>query len=51
VIEHLSPGWPESPLCAREGRVSVIGSHYRRVRGREDRANRQPALLPGRGMT
>jgi hypothetical protein len=38
-----------APLCA--GRASsVSGSHDRRARGREDRANTQP-LLWGRGMT
>jgi hypothetical protein len=40
---------PKAPLCV--GRTSsVSGSHDRRARGREDRANTQP-LLWGRGMT
>jgi hypothetical protein len=43
------------PLCGmarREASSPVSGSHYRRARrGRGDRANTQPALLWGRGMT
>ena len=50
LTEGCAPHGPRAAMCA--GRASpVSGSHYRRARGREDRANRQPALLRRREMT